>query len=49
VASAEAAGCITVAIDGVVAVPPAPGRINIRSLRDLTVDGLDQLLRPGRE
>jgi HAD superfamily hydrolase (TIGR01509 family) len=46
VASAEAAGCVTVVVDGVVAVPPAPGRISIRSLRDLTVDGLEQLVRP---
>jgi HAD superfamily hydrolase (TIGR01509 family) len=47
VAAAEAAGCVTVAVDGVVAVPPAPGRISVRSLRDLTVDGLEQLVRPG--
>ena len=47
VASAEAAGCITLAVDGVVAVPSAPGHINVRSLRDLTVDGLEQLVRPG--
>lgn len=47
VASAEAAGCVTVVVDGVVAVPAAPGRISIRSLCDLTVDGLEQLVRPG--
>ena len=46
VASAEAAGCVTVVVDGVVAVPPAPGRTGVRSLRDLTVDGLEQLVRP---
>ena len=32
VASAEAAGCVTVAVQGVVDVPPAPGRIRVGSL-----------------
>jgi beta-phosphoglucomutase-like phosphatase (HAD superfamily) len=44
VASAEAAGCVTVAVEGLVPVPPAPGRITIGSLRDLTVDRLQQLV-----
>jgi HAD superfamily hydrolase (TIGR01509 family) len=47
VAAAEAAGCVTVVVDGVAAVPPAPGRIKVRSLGDLTLDGLEQLLRAG--
>jgi HAD superfamily hydrolase (TIGR01509 family) len=46
VASAEAAGCVTVAVEGLVAVPPALGRITIGSLRDLTVERLRQLVRP---
>ena len=46
VASAEAAGCVTVAVEGLVAVPPAPGRIRVGSLSDLTVDRLERLVRP---
>ena len=48
VASAEAAGCVTVAVAGLVEVPPAPGRIRVGSLRDLTPDRLEELVRtPG--
>ena len=48
VASAEAAGCITVAVEGLVEVPPAPGRIRVGSLRELTVDRLDGLVPTNR-
>lgn len=34
-ASAEAAGCVTVAVPSVVPVPEAPGRTIVRSLRDV--------------
>jgi HAD superfamily hydrolase (TIGR01509 family) len=34
-AAAEAAGCRTIAVPSVLAVPPAPGRIVVRSLRDV--------------
>ncbi len=44
VSSAEAAGCVTVAVEGVVEVPPAPGRIRVSSLRDLTADRLEELV-----
>ena len=39
VASAQAAGCQVFAVPSMVPIPPAPGRIVVRSLRDLTVDG----------
>jgi HAD superfamily hydrolase (TIGR01509 family) len=48
VASAEAAGCVTIAVEGVLDVPPAPGRIRVASLRDLTADGLEDLVRAVR-
>ncbi|MGH3321015.1 MAG: HAD family hydrolase [Streptosporangiaceae bacterium] len=35
VASAEAAGCLTVVVPSVVPIPPAPGRIVLRSLTDV--------------
>jgi beta-phosphoglucomutase-like phosphatase (HAD superfamily) len=44
VASAEAAGCVTVAVAGLVDVPPEPGRIRVGSLRDLTADRLEELV-----
>jgi HAD superfamily hydrolase (TIGR01509 family) len=44
VASAEAAGCVTIVVEGLVAVPPAPGRIQVGSLRDLTVDRLERMV-----
>jgi HAD superfamily hydrolase (TIGR01509 family) len=47
VAAAEAAGCVTVVVDGVAAVPPAPGRTRVRFLGDLTVGGLEQLVPAG--
>jgi hypothetical protein len=46
VASAEAAGCVTVAVKGVVPVPAAPGRIVVDSLADLSVDTLARLMDP---
>lgn len=45
VASAEAAGCITIAVPHVAAVEPAIGRVVIDSLDGLTVDGLRDLAR----
>ena len=47
VASAAAAGCVTVAVEGVVDVPPAPGLIRIGSLRDLTADRLEEMVAAG--
>jgi HAD superfamily hydrolase (TIGR01509 family) len=44
VASAEAAGCVTVVVEGVVAVPPAPGRTMVASLAELDVDSLERLV-----
>jgi HAD superfamily hydrolase (TIGR01509 family) len=38
VASAEAAGCRVFAVPSLVPIPPAPGRIVVRSLLDLTAD-----------
>jgi HAD superfamily hydrolase (TIGR01509 family) len=43
VASAAAAGCVTVAVEGVVDVPPAAGLIRIGSLRDLTAARLEEM------
>jgi HAD superfamily hydrolase (TIGR01509 family) len=39
-ASATAAGCRVVAVPSFVDIPPAPGRLVVRSLRDVTVDTL---------
>jgi len=39
VASAQAAGCQVFAVPSMVPIPPALGRIVVRSLRDLTADG----------
>jgi len=44
VASAEAAGCVTVAVEGVVAVPPAPGRFGVSSLGDLSLRKLERMV-----
>jgi HAD superfamily hydrolase (TIGR01509 family) len=43
VASATAAGCLVVAVPSFVAIPPAPGRLVVSSLRDVTVDRLRAL------
>lgn len=43
VASAEAAGCVTVAVPGVVPVPPRRGRIVVESLRELDAASLQRL------
>ena len=48
VASAEAAGCVTVAVAGVVAVPPAPGRIGLSSLAGLTLGDLERIVAESR-
>jgi HAD superfamily hydrolase (TIGR01509 family) len=45
IASAEAAGCVVVAIPHAVAVAPAPSRTIVRSLTELTVDQLDAMVR----
>jgi HAD superfamily hydrolase (TIGR01509 family) len=45
IASAEAAGCVVVAIPHAVAVAAAPSRTIVRSLTELTVDQLDALVR----
>jgi HAD superfamily hydrolase (TIGR01509 family) len=42
-ASATAAGCRVVAVPSFVDIPPAPGRMVARSLRDVTVDTLRAL------
>lgn len=43
-ASAEAAGCVTVAVPSVVPIPPAPGRTVVRSLDELTLADLGGLI-----
>jgi HAD superfamily hydrolase (TIGR01509 family) len=45
VASAEAAGCRVFAVPSLVPIPPAPGRIVVPSLLDLTADASGILLR----
>jgi HAD superfamily hydrolase (TIGR01509 family) len=40
VAAAEAAGCVVVAVPGVVPIPPAPGRLVVSSLAGLSAAGL---------
>jgi beta-phosphoglucomutase-like phosphatase (HAD superfamily) len=42
--SGEAAGCATVAVPNVVAVPPAPGRLVVSSLERLTPSQLRSLI-----
>ncbi len=44
VASAEAAGCVTVAVKGVAPVPAAPGRVVVDNLAGVTVDMLVRLV-----
>ncbi|MGI8331891.1 HAD family hydrolase [Actinomadura scrupuli] len=44
VAAAEAAGCVTVAVPSVVAVPPAPGRTVVGSLTELDLPRLRELI-----
>jgi HAD superfamily hydrolase (TIGR01509 family) len=43
VASATAAGCLVVAVPSFVAIPPAPGRLVVTSLRDITLATLRAL------
>ena len=43
VASAEAAGCMTVAIPSLLAIAPGPGRVVVSSLREVTLPWLEQL------
>lgn len=43
VASATAAGCLVVAVPSFVAIPPAPGRLVVPSLRDVTLATLRAL------
>ena len=43
-ASAEAAGCVTVAVPSIVAVEDAPGRTIVRSLRDLDLARLREIV-----
>jgi HAD superfamily hydrolase (TIGR01509 family) len=45
IASAEAAGCVVVAIPHAVPIATAPSRTLVDSLESLTVDGLDALVR----
>jgi beta-phosphoglucomutase-like phosphatase (HAD superfamily) len=44
-ASAEAAGCVTVAVPHHVPIPDVPGRTRVQSMTELTVDVLDSLVR----
>ncbi|GGV35250.1 hydrolase [Actinomadura cremea] len=43
VAAGEAAGCVVVAVPGVLPVPPAPGRTVVASLRDIDLARLREL------
>jgi HAD superfamily hydrolase (TIGR01509 family) len=45
VAAAEAAGCQVIAVPNVTPVPPAPGRIIVNSLAELTLPKLSALVR----
>jgi HAD superfamily hydrolase (TIGR01509 family) len=45
VASAEGAGCVVVAVPHHVPIPPAPGRVIVDSLEELSVARLDALVR----
>jgi HAD superfamily hydrolase (TIGR01509 family) len=47
-ASAEAAGCVAVAVPHHIAIPPAPGRTLVSSLDELDPDRLDRLVRTAR-
>jgi len=44
VAAAEAAGCVTVAVPGLLPISPAPGRIVVSSLREVTLEWLSSLV-----
>jgi HAD superfamily hydrolase (TIGR01509 family) len=44
VAAAEAAGCVTVAVPGVLPIPPAPGRTVVASLLDVDLERLRSLV-----
>ena len=44
VASAEAAGCVVVAVPHHVPIPPGPGRVHVASLAELSVAALDRLV-----
>ncbi|NDU76570.1 HAD-IA family hydrolase [Actinomadura sp. DSM 109109] len=44
VAAAEAAGCVTVAVPGLLPIPPAPGRTVVASLREVDVAWLRSLV-----
>jgi HAD superfamily hydrolase (TIGR01509 family) len=48
IASAEAAGCVVVAIPHAVPIPVADSRVIVGSLTELTVDALDELVRVRR-
>ncbi|MEU8804568.1 HAD family phosphatase [Spirillospora sp. NPDC048819] len=43
VAAGEAAGCVTVAVPGVLPIPPAPGRVVVASLREVSLATLRSL------
>ncbi|MFG2090074.1 MULTISPECIES: HAD family hydrolase [unclassified Spirillospora] len=43
VAAAEAAGCVTVAVPGVLPIPPVPGRVVVASLREVSLATLRSL------
>lgn len=47
VAAAEAAGCVTVAVPSLVPIPPAPTRLVVRSLAELSLDRLRALATSG--
>ncbi|MEU8310202.1 HAD family phosphatase [Actinomadura sp. NPDC048955] len=44
VAAAEAAGCVTVAVPGLLPIPPAPGRTVVASLREVDLERLRSLV-----
>jgi HAD superfamily hydrolase (TIGR01509 family) len=44
VAAAEAAGCVTVAVPGLLPIPPAPGRTVVASLREVNLERLRSLV-----
>jgi len=48
VASAEAAGCLTLVVAGFPAVPPAPGRIGLASLVGFTLGDLERIVRQSK-
>lgn len=48
VTSAETAGCRVVAVPNVVPIPPAPGRVVVSSLADLTLTQLHEIVATAR-